>query len=96
MNRLIYLKHALSVILAFIGVKLVLHAMHVNELPFINGGHHIEWAPEIPTYVSLAVILGTIVVAVVASLLTPAGSKSKLDARLEEDSRKSMNKVSGN
>src|SRR6478609_782995 len=39
MNRLIYLKHALSFILAFIGVKLVLHAMHVNELPFINGGH---------------------------------------------------------
>ena len=53
MTRLIYLKHALSVILAFIGVKLVLHAMHVNELPFINGGQHIEWAPEIPTFVSL-------------------------------------------
>jgi tellurite resistance protein TerC len=48
MNRLIYLKHALSVILAFIGVKLVLHAMHVNELPFINGGRHIEWAPGDP------------------------------------------------
>lgn len=95
MSRLIYLKHALSIILAFIGVKLVLHAMHVNELPFINGGHHIEWAPEIPTYVSLAVIIGTIVVAVVASLLTPAASKSKLDARLEGDSRKSMNRVSG-
>lgn len=95
MTRLIYLKHALSVILAFIGVKLVLHAMHVNELPFINGGRHIEWSPEIPTYVSLAVIIGTIVVAVVASLLTPAASKSKLDARLEEDSRKSMNDVSG-
>ncbi|HKU29054.1 TerC family protein [Arthrobacter sp. NyZ413] len=95
MTRLVYLKHALSVILAFIGVKLVLHAMHVNELPFINGGQHIEWAPEIPTYASLAVIVGTIVVAVVASLLTPAASKSKLDARLEEDSRKSMHKVSG-
>lgn len=52
MTRLAYLKHALSVILAFIGVKLVLHAMHVNELPFINGGRHIEWAPEIPTFVS--------------------------------------------
>jgi tellurite resistance protein TerC len=95
MNRLIYLKHALSVILAFIGVKLVLHAMHVNELPFINGGQPIEWAPEIPTYVSLAVIIGTIAVAVVASLMSPAASKSKLDARLEEDSRKSMSKVSG-
>ena len=69
MNRLVYLKHGLSVILAFIGVKLVFHAMHVNELPFINGGQHIEWAPEIPTYVSLGVIIGTLIVAV-----TPAWS----------------------
>jgi tellurite resistance protein TerC len=69
MTRLIYLKHALSVILAFIGVKLILHAMHVNELPFINGGEHIEWAPEIPTFVSLAVIVATIVIAVIASLI---------------------------
>ncbi|HET8879686.1 MAG TPA: TerC family protein [Arthrobacter sp.] len=90
MTRLVYLKHALSVILAFIGVKLVLHAMHVNELPFINGGRHIEWAPEIPTYVSLAVIIGTIIIAVVASLYSSKASKSKLDARLEEDSRKSL------
>ncbi len=93
MTRLVYLKHALSVILAFIGVKLVLHAMHVNELPFINGGHHIEWAPEIPTYVSLAVIIGTIIVAVVASLLSPAARKAQLDARLEEDARKSMSEA---
>jgi tellurite resistance protein TerC len=93
MNRLIYLKHALSVILAFIGVKLVLHAMHVNELPFINGGKHIEWAPEIPTYLSLAVIIGTIIVAVIASLISSKGTKSKLDARLEEDARKSLSKA---
>ncbi|WP_287929015.1 TerC/Alx family metal homeostasis membrane protein [Arthrobacter sp.] len=69
MDRLVYLKHALSVILAFIGVKLVLHAMHVNELPFINGGRSIAWAPEIPTFLSLAVILGTMAVAVFASLI---------------------------
>jgi tellurite resistance protein TerC len=85
MNQLVYLKHALSIILAFIGVKLIFHAMHVNELPFINGGHHIEWAPEIPTFVSLAVILGTIVVAVVVSLLSPAGKQAKIDARLAAD-----------
>ncbi|WP_426002567.1 TerC family protein [Paenarthrobacter sp. NyZ202] len=93
MNRLIYLKHALSVILAFIGVKLVLHAMHVNELPFINGGQHIEWAPEIPTFVSLGVIVGTIVIAVVASLLSPAARQAKIDERLEEDARKSMSEA---
>jgi tellurite resistance protein TerC len=74
-------------------VKLVLHAMHVNELPFINGGQHIEWAPEIPTYVSLAVIVGTIIVAVIASLISSAAQQAKLDARLEEDARKSRTGV---
>ncbi|WP_026548938.1 TerC family protein [Arthrobacter sp. Br18] len=88
MTRLIYLKHALSVILAFIGVKLVLHAMHVNELPFINGGQHIEWAPEIPTFVSLAVIVLTIVVAVVASLLSPKARQAAIDADLAADEQK--------
>ncbi|MEO5780256.1 TerC family protein [Arthrobacter oryzae] len=90
MTRLVYLKHALSVILGFIGVKLVLHAMHVNELPFINSGRHIEWAPEIPTFVSLGVIIGTIIVAVIASLLSSSATSTKVDARLEEDSRKSL------
>lgn len=86
MTRLVYLKHALSVILGFIGLKLIFHALHVNELPFINGGRHIEWAPEIPTFVSLAVIVGTIVVAVVVSLLSPAARQAKIDARLAADS----------
>jgi len=73
MERLVYLKYGLSVILAFIGVKLVFHAMHVNELPFINGGEPVAWVPEIPTLLSLAVIVGTIVVATIASLVSPAG-----------------------
>jgi tellurite resistance protein TerC len=90
MTRLIYLKHALSVILAFIGIKLVFHAMHVNELPFINGGHHIEWAPEIPTFLSLAVIVGTIVVAVVASLLSPKAKQQAIDEELERDRARSV------
>jgi tellurite resistance protein TerC len=54
--------------LAFIGVKLFLHAMHVNELPFINGGEHIEWAPEISTGTSLAVIVIAMAVATLASV----------------------------
>ena len=83
MDRLIYLKHGLSVILAFIGVKLILHALHVNELPFINGGEHVAWAPEIPTFVSLAVILGTIVIATVASLLSPKAKAVQAVATLE-------------
>jgi tellurite resistance protein TerC len=55
-------------VLAFIGVKLVLHAMHENELPFINGGHHIEWAPEIPIWFSLGFIIVTLSITTVASL----------------------------
>jgi len=65
LERLVYLKYGIAFILAFIGVKLVLHALHGNELPFLNGGEHIAWAPEIPTWVSLVVI----VVAMAASTL---------------------------
>ena len=68
LERLIYLAQGLAVILAFIGVKLVLHAMHVNELPFINGGQHIEWAPEIPIWFSLLFIGATVAVATILSL----------------------------
>ncbi|WFR66439.1 TerC family protein [Curtobacterium flaccumfaciens] len=90
LEKLIYLGQGLAVILAFIGVKLVFHAMHVNELPFINGGEHIEWAPEIPIWFSLSFIMATIAVATVASLvvsnkrvkrgLTPTGSQRTLEA----------------
>jgi tellurite resistance protein TerC len=68
-DRLEYLKYGIAFILLFIGVKLVFHAMHANELPFINGGHGIEWAPEITTWTSLAVIVASMAVAVVASLI---------------------------
>ena len=69
LERLVLLSYGLAFLLAFIGVKLVLHAMHENTLPFINGGEHISWAPEIPIWLSLAVIVGTLAVTTVASLL---------------------------
>ena len=75
LRRLVYLSLGLSVVLAFIGIKLVLHAMHENELPFINGGKHIEWAPEIPIWFSLGVIILTLGITTVASL-----HKSRRDA----------------
>ncbi|MFI6998010.1 TerC family protein [Nocardia sp. NPDC050175] len=68
LDRLVYLSYGLSAILAFIGVKLVLHALHENTLPFINGGEHVS-VPEISTGVSLGVILGILIIATVASLL---------------------------
>jgi tellurite resistance protein TerC len=70
LQRLVYLSYGLAFLLLFIGVKLILHAMHENELPFINGGEHVEWAPEIPIWLSLTVILGTLVVTAVASLMS--------------------------
>jgi len=69
LQRLVYLTYGLAALLAFIGVKLILHALHENELPFVNGGHHVGWAPDIPMSVSLLVILGTLVVTTVASLV---------------------------
>jgi tellurite resistance protein TerC len=68
LERLVYLSIGLSGVLAFIGVKLVLEALHGNELPFVNGGEHVG-VPEIPIWLSLAVILTTLVVTTVASLL---------------------------
>jgi len=68
LTRLIYLTYGLSLILAFIGVKLVLEALHLNELGFINGGEPVPWAPEIPIWLSLTVIIGTLVLTAVLSL----------------------------
>jgi tellurite resistance protein TerC len=68
LDRLVYLSYGLAVILGFIGAKLVIHALHTNELPFINGGEHVTAIPEVPTWLSLAVILVTLLVTTVASL----------------------------
>ena len=68
-DRLVYLSYGLSFILAFIGVKLVLHALHENTLPFINDGQHVP-VPEISTALSLAVIVGTLIITTVASLVS--------------------------
>ncbi|RKT36002.1 tellurite resistance protein TerC [Microbacterium sp. AG1240] len=82
LERLVYLAQGLAVILAFIGVKLVFHALHVNELPFINGGEPLLWVPEIPIWFSLLFIGATIAVATVASL-----AKTRNDARKKDRTR---------
>ena len=68
LSRLVYLHFGLAFILAFIGVKLVLHAMHENSFPFINGGEGLN-VPEVSIAASLAVIFGAMAITVVASLL---------------------------
>lgn len=81
LRRLVYLSYGLAVILGFIGVKLVLEALHTNEVPFINGGEHVAWAPEIPIWVSLTVILGTLAVTTIASLVKTGNDRRAADAR---------------
>lgn len=64
LNRLIHLSHGLSFILAFIGVKMILEALHdlgVHDL----GNFHI---PEISLKVSLGVIIATLIVITATSL----------------------------
>lgn len=58
-DRLVYLGHGLAFILGFIGVKLILHALHE---------YGAGWAPDIPIWLSLAVIAGTLAATAVASL----------------------------
>jgi tellurite resistance protein TerC len=84
LDRLVYLSYGLAVILGFIGAKLVIHALHTNELPFVNGGEHITVIPEIPTWLSLLVILGTLTVTTVASLAKSRRDRAEAQALAAE------------
>ena len=71
LDRLVYLSTGLAIILGFIGVKLVLHWAHVDISPSV---------PEIPTMLSLVVILGILAIVTVASLVktrSDPGMKAK-------------------
>jgi len=71
LDRLVYLSTGLAIILGFIGVKLVLHWAHVDISPSV---------PEIPTMLSLVVILGILAIVTVASLIktrSDPGMKAK-------------------
>ena len=74
LKKLVYLSYGLAVLLAFIGVELLLHALHENELPFINGGEPVN-VPEIPIAVSLGAIVVILGVTTIASVW-----KSRRDA----------------
>jgi tellurite resistance protein TerC len=76
LDRLVYLSIGLSIVLGFIGVKLFFEALGDNNVPFLNGGRPVGWAPHIGIQISLGVILGTLAITTVASLL-----KSRHDDR---------------
>jgi tellurite resistance protein TerC len=73
LDRLTYLSVGLAVVLGFIGVKLLLEALHGNNVPFINGGAPLPWAPEVPVWLSLAFIMATLAVTTLWSLISSWG-----------------------
>jgi tellurite resistance protein TerC len=82
LDRLVYLSYGLAIVLGFIGVKLILEALH---------HHGVEWAPEVPILVSLGVIVFTLTITAVASLL-----KSSRDEKSEaEDSEEAATQPVG-
>ncbi|MCM3660037.1 TerC family protein [Georgenia satyanarayanai] len=76
LEKLVYLHYGLAAILGFIGIKLVIHALHTNELGFVNGGEEWHGLPEPGIAVSLLWILGVLTVTVLASI-----AKNKKTAR---------------
>ncbi|SDZ09685.1 tellurite resistance protein TerC [Micromonospora pattaloongensis] len=77
LDRLVYLNIGLAAVLGFIGVKLVLEALAGNNVPFINGGQPIPWAPHVPIGLSLAVIIGALGIATIASLIKSSRDKKR-------------------
>jgi tellurite resistance protein TerC len=76
LKRLVYLSIGLAVILGFIGVKMILEALHTNTLPFVNGGEPLG-VPTIGIALSLSVIVGVLVVTAVASLMKTRSDNKK-------------------
>jgi tellurite resistance protein TerC len=68
LRELHYLSAGLAIILGFIGVKMILEALHTNSLPFINGGQGLH-VPTINIGLSLSVIIGVLVITAVASII---------------------------
>lgn len=87
LDRLVYLSYGLAAILAFIGVKLILHAMHENNLPFINHGEPVH-VIEISTETSLMVIVGILIITVLVSLFSPKGRALQTIQRVQALSEK--------
>ncbi|WP_343243012.1 TerC family protein [Streptomyces sp. SID12501] len=75
LRKLVHLSYGLSVILGFIGVKLVLHALH-------ESGVHV---PEISIPVSLGVICGVLVVTTITSLIASRKQEAAEAAQKESE-----------
>ena len=83
LDRLIYLKFGLTAILFFIGAKLIIHALHENEVSFINGGEPWHGIPEIGPYTSLVVIIAILAITIIASFTSPKGQAMAVASKLD-------------
>jgi tellurite resistance protein TerC len=81
LDRLVYLSYGLAAILGFIGVKLMLEALHGNNIAFINHGRPVP-VVEISTAASLTVIVVILVITTVASLFSGRGRAKNAAARV--------------
>ncbi|MDO5644783.1 MAG: TerC family protein [Dermabacter sp.] len=70
-DRLVYLHYGLAAILGFIGIKLLIHAAHESPLwpEDSTVGQIVHAIPEVPIWLSLTVIAGSMIVATIASIL---------------------------
>ena len=80
LDRIVFLHYGLAAILGFIGFKLINHALHTNELPFINGGQPIVAVPEPSIAFSLGFIVITILITVAASLAVSRSQRGGEDS----------------
>jgi tellurite resistance protein TerC len=71
LNRLIYLSKGLSIILGFIGIKLIIEALHGIGIHDVFGLH----IPEVSLAVSLGVIAASLGVTTLISLAVTSKSK---------------------
>ncbi|MFF3260637.1 MULTISPECIES: TerC family protein [unclassified Streptomyces] len=85
LKKLVHLSYGLSVILGFIGVKLVLHALH-------ESGVHV---PEISIPVSLGVICGVLVITTITSLLATRKQAAAESAKAEDGADDGADKGAG-
>jgi tellurite resistance protein TerC len=76
-RRLVYLTHGLAVVLGFVGAKMLVEALAENNVPFINGGEHVSWAPHVPIWASLAVIGPVLAITAVASLIKTSRDRAR-------------------
>jgi TerC family integral membrane protein len=81
LKRIIYLSVGLSVILAFIGVKLIIEALHGSHIDDIGAIH----LPHIGIATSLGFIAGTLLVTTVASLIKSGYDRRRVEVKVEID-----------